>query len=101
MQNYISEKWLKLVIKNNLIDQLKQIWNSSIETSSKGGNYKLLKGKLKFENYLAILEDKDTFTLCRFKTTGRSGEMENNYSRKQVLSFMFKNRIGRRVSLYF
>jgi hypothetical protein len=36
LQNCISEKWLKLVIKNNLIDQFKQIWNSSIETSSKG-----------------------------------------------------------------
>ena len=65
----ISEKWLKLVIKNNLIYQFKQIWNSSIETSSKGGNYKLFKGELKFENYLDILEDKDKFTLCRFGTT--------------------------------
>ena len=44
LQNCISEKWLKLVIKNNLIDQFKQIWNSSIEISSKGGNYKLFKG---------------------------------------------------------
>ena len=69
----ISEKWLKLVIKNNLIYQFKQIWNSSIETSSKEGNYKLFKGELKlelkFENYLDILEDKDKFTLCRFRTT--------------------------------
>jgi hypothetical protein len=39
------------------------MWNSSIETSSKGGNYKLFKGELKFENYLDILEDiKDKFT---------------------------------------
>jgi hypothetical protein len=37
--------------------------------SLKGGNYKLLKGELKFENYLDILEDKDKFTLCRFRTT--------------------------------
>jgi hypothetical protein len=29
LQNCIYEKWLKLVIKNNLIDQFKQIWNSS------------------------------------------------------------------------
>jgi hypothetical protein len=27
------------------------------------------KGELKFENYLDILEDKDKFTLCRFRTT--------------------------------
>ena len=54
LQNCISEKWLKLVIKNNLIDQFKQIWNSSIETSSKGRNHKLFKEELKFENYLDI-----------------------------------------------
>jgi hypothetical protein len=53
-ENCISEKWLKLVVKNNLIDQFKQIWNSSIETSSKGDNNKLFKGELKFENYLDI-----------------------------------------------
>ena len=28
----------------------------------------LFKGELKFENYLDILEDKDKFTLCRFRT---------------------------------
>ena len=68
LQNCISEKWLKLVIKNNLIDQFKQIWNSSIETSSTGDNYKLFKGELKFENYLDILGE-DKFTLCIFRTT--------------------------------
>ena len=84
LQNCISEKLLKLVIKNNLIDQFKQIWNSSIETSSKGGNYKLFKVELKFENYLDILEDKDTFTLCRFRTTNHRlpvevGKWKTNY----------------------
>jgi hypothetical protein len=54
LHNCISEKWLKLVIKNNLTDQFKQIWNSSIETSSKGSNHKLFKEELKFENYLDI-----------------------------------------------
>ena len=38
-------------------------------TSSKGDNYKLFKGELKFEIYLDILEDKDKFTMCRFRTT--------------------------------
>jgi hypothetical protein len=36
MQNCISDKWLKLVVKNNLVDQFKQIWTSMIENSSKG-----------------------------------------------------------------
>ena len=36
MQNCISDKWLKLVVKNNLVDQFKQTWTSKIENSSKG-----------------------------------------------------------------
>jgi hypothetical protein len=53
------------------------------ETSSKGANYKLFKGELKFENYLDILEDKDK-TLCRFRTTNHRlpvevGRWKKNY----------------------
>jgi hypothetical protein len=47
----ISDKWLKLVVKNNLVDQFKQTWTSMIENSSKGDNYKLFKHDLKFEYY--------------------------------------------------
>jgi hypothetical protein len=36
MKNCISDKWLKLVVKNNLVDQYKQTWTSMIENSSKG-----------------------------------------------------------------
>ena len=64
-----------------------------------------IKGELKFENYLDILEDKDKFALCRFRTTNHRLPVEvgrwKNIIREQVLSFMFKKRIGRRVSLYF
>ena len=41
-----------------------------------GGNCKLFKGELKFENYLDILEDKDKFTLCRFRTTNHRLSIE-------------------------
>ena len=40
MQNCISDKWLKLVVKINLVDQFKQTWTSMIENSS---NNKLFK----------------------------------------------------------
>ena len=56
--NCISEKRLKLVFKNNLIDQFKQIWNSSIETSLIRVITKLpnseqsYKGKVKTHNYI-------------------------------------------------
>ena len=52
----ISDKWLKLVVKNNLVDQFKQTWTSKIENSSKGNNYKLFKHDLKFEEYLDLLK---------------------------------------------
>jgi hypothetical protein len=55
-QNCISDKWLKLVVKNNLVDQFKQTWTSKIENSSKGDNYKLFKHDLKFEDYLDVLD---------------------------------------------
>ena len=85
LQNCISEKWLKIVIKNNLIDQFKQIWNSSIETSLKGDNQKLFKEELKFENYLDILEDKDTFRLCRFRTANVTNYQQKWGDRKKLL----------------
>jgi hypothetical protein len=51
MSNCISDKWLKLVVKNNLVDQYKQTWTSMIENSSNGDNYKLFKHDLKCEDY--------------------------------------------------
>ena len=96
LQNCISKKLLKLVIKNNLIDQFKQIWNSSIETSSKRGNYKLFKGELKFENYLDILEDKDKFTLCRFRTTNHRLPVEVGRWKKIIRENRFCHLCSRR-----
>ena len=54
----LSQIRLKIIHKTRRV-YIDSIQNSSIETSSKGGNYQLFKGELKFENYLDILEDKD------------------------------------------
>jgi hypothetical protein len=62
----ISDKWLKLVVKNNLVDQFKQTWTSMTENSPKGDNYNLFKHDLKFEDYLDVLDDKDKFLLVKF-----------------------------------
>jgi hypothetical protein len=40
MQNCISDKWLKLVVKNNVVDLFKQTWTSMIGNSSKGDHSK-------------------------------------------------------------
>ena len=65
----ISDKWLKLVVKNNLVDQFKQTWTSMTENSPKGDNYNLFKHDLKFEDYLDVLDDKDKFLLVKFRNS--------------------------------
>ena len=65
----ISDKWLKLVVKNNLVDEFKQTWTSMTEHSPKGDNYNLFKHDLKFEDYLDVLDDKDKFLLVKFRTS--------------------------------
>jgi hypothetical protein len=40
-----------------------------IENSSKGDNYKLFKHDLKFEDYLDVLDDKETFLPVKFRTS--------------------------------
>lgn len=83
---------------HNIITSNKQIWNSAIETSSKGDNYKLLKGELKFENHLDILEDKDKFTFCRFRTRNHRLPVEVERWKKNIY---VQEENWERVSLYF
>ena len=69
MQNCISNKWLKLVVKNNLVDQYKQTWTSMIENSSNGDNYKLFKHDLKCEDYVDVLDDKEQILPVKFRNS--------------------------------
>jgi hypothetical protein len=62
----------------------------------KGGNYKLFKGELKFENYLDILEDKDKFTLCRFRTTNHRLPVEVGRWKKIIRENRFCHLCSRR-----
>ena len=39
-----------------------------IQNNSKTLNYRLFKDKLEFEKYFDILEDRDLFTFCHFRT---------------------------------
>ena len=65
----ISDKWLKLVVKNNLVDQYKQTWTSMIENSSNGDNYKLFKHDLKCADYVDVLDDKEQILLVKFRNS--------------------------------
>jgi hypothetical protein len=55
-------------MKLRLHDQFKQGWYSLIEHSTKALNYRIFKENFEFENYFRVLEDKDIYTLCKFRT---------------------------------
>ena len=72
---FITDIWLKQVIKVRLQDQFRQIWLSTLYNSPKGLNYRIFK-EMEYESYFNILEDKDLTTLCRFRTTNRKLPIE-------------------------
>jgi hypothetical protein len=55
-------------VKLRLRDHFLQEWNSNLENSPKAMNYRLYKHIFEFENYFNILENKDIFTFCKFRT---------------------------------
>ncbi len=60
--------WLHANVKQTLIDQFRQFWISDIQNSSKSLNYRIFKNDLKIEHYFKLLDDKNVYTLCRFRT---------------------------------
>jgi hypothetical protein len=41
-------------------------------------NYRLFKENFEFENYFRVLEDKDIYTLCKFRTTNHKLPIETD-----------------------
>ena len=72
--------------KNSLQDQFKQTWIENIQNNSKTLNYRLFKDNLEFENYFDILEDRDLFIFCHFRTVNHKLPIEygrwNNIQRE-------------------
>ena len=56
-------------IKLILTDQFKQKWHSALQISPKALSYRLFKVEFRFEKYLDVLNDKNRFTFCRFRTS--------------------------------
>jgi hypothetical protein len=50
-QTFKSIKWLKQNMKQTLLDQFLQDWNSSVHNSPKAFNYRIFKTDFKFEEY--------------------------------------------------
>jgi hypothetical protein len=56
-QTFKSIEWLKQSIKQTLLDQFLQDWNSSVHISPKAFNYRIFKTDFKFEEYFNILDE--------------------------------------------
>ena len=55
------------MIKQNLVDQFLQNWNSQLDNSSKRRNYNLFKSDIKCEKYLTTLNGSLLYTMFRFR----------------------------------
>ena len=98
-QNFHNKMWLKYVIKQSLIDQFLQNWNSLVYNSPKSTCYRIFKQECKFEDYFNILDIKDALALCRFRTSNHSlpierGRWQNTLRQNRLCSLCNQNSIG-------
>jgi hypothetical protein len=56
-ENVNNKEWLKCVVKQRLLDQFVQNWQTSLSDSSKALNYRIFKTKFEFEEYFNIHVD--------------------------------------------
>ena len=81
-----SDVWLTQTVRNantfknsifrTLLDQNFQKWNTALENSSKGTNYRLFKCDIRPENYLLEFPKKIFFPIIRFRTTNHKLPVE-------------------------
>ena len=76
-------------IKLTLQDQFQQHWHNQLENSPKAINYRLFKNIFEIEHYFHILDDRDIYTFCKFRTTNHRLPVEvgrwNNVNRENRL----------------
>ena len=90
---------LKQRIKQTLLDQFLQDWNSSVHNSPKASNYRIFQSEFKFEEYFNILDEQNSLLLCKFRTTNHKLHIEkgrwNNIPRENhYYELCQKNQIG-------
>ena len=88
-QENIQSKNLDCVVKQALLDQNLQQWNSSLQNSIKGTNYSIFKESIQLEEYLLNLKKPDWLNFLKFRTgnhffpceTGRWSNIDINERR--------------------
>ena len=81
-----SDVWLTQTVRNantfknsilrTLLDHNFQKWNTALENSSKGKNYRLFKCDIRLKNYLFEFPKKIFFPIIRFRTTNHKLPVE-------------------------
>ena len=66
----------KCVVKQRLLDQFVQNWQTSLSDSSKALNCRIFKTKFEFKEYFKILNIGDAIRLCWFRTTNQNLPIE-------------------------
>jgi hypothetical protein len=89
---------IKQTIKQTLLDQFLQDWISSVHNSPKAFNYRIFKTDFKFEEYFNILDEQNSFLLCKFRTTNhklpiKKGRWSNINFRGKIAIANFVKRI--------
>jgi hypothetical protein len=97
--NFQKHRVAKKSIKQTLLDQFLQDWNSSVHSSPKASNYRIFKTEFKFEEYFNILDEQNSFLLCKFRATNHKlptekGRWSNIPRENRYCEHYQKNQIG-------
>ena len=66
--NEMNRKWFVEAFKQKLKDQYKQTWNSLVEQSSSGKNYRIFKDSFEINSYFSCLNNRESRLLTAFRT---------------------------------
>lgn len=96
-QTQLSE--VKSIVFQTLLDQYKQKWRSTLDTSSKSYNYKLFKTEIELEHYLTHLPRPVYLPIIKFRTSNHrlpieKGRWENVPRAERTCTKCSSNSIG-------
>ena len=105
-QTFKSIEWLKQSIKQRLLGQVFQDWNSSVHNSPKASNNRIFKTDFKFEEYFNILDEQNSLLSCKFRTTNHKlpiekGRWSNIPRENRYCELCQKNQIGEEYHYIF
>ena len=98
-QQCVNSKWIVASVKTTLYDQFLQKWNSDINMSSKGTNYKSFKTQLCLEKYMITLLPKHYIPIIKIRTSNHhlpigTGRWNSILRNLRKCTFCNRNELG-------